>query len=496
MKSKLTIAICYPPIKSTKGVPLLSQNRQFQWFSNFLTQYSIYPVVMASAATMLKKNGYRVFWLDGIAEKQNYDDYLTLLIKSKPTIIVIETKTPVIKHHWQIINEIKGKLPLSKIVLVGDHVTALPQESFKNSKVDYLLTGGDYDFALNNLCQHLGRNKKLDSGVWFKDKTGKIRNTGKFTLKHDLETLPLIDRDLTKWHLYAYKNTNFYSAPGAYTMFGRDCWWGRCSFCSWTTLFPGRTFRKVSVKKAIAEVKHLVKNYQVKEIMDDTGSFPVGSWLREFCQQMVKTGLNKKVKINCNLRFNSHLSQADYLLMGQAGFRFILYGLESASQETLNRIDKNSTVDIIEPNLKMATKAGLRPHLTIMIGYPWEKITEIEKTLSLARELFKKGLAFTMQATVVIPYPGTPLFNECQKNHWLKTTDWERYDMREPIMKSKIKNQRLMHYIQTFFTSVIFSPQFIKRTLFSIRNYDDLKYIGFQGLKYISKLMDFSYSKK
>jgi anaerobic magnesium-protoporphyrin IX monomethyl ester cyclase len=495
MKKKLKIAICYPPINSGKGVPLLSQNRQFQWFSNQFTQYAIYPVVMASAATLLNANGHQVFWLDGIAEKEEFNQYLQKLIAVKPNLIVIETKTPVIKYHWQIIAKIKEVIPKVKIVLAGDHVTALPQESFENSPVDYVLTGGDYDFALNNLSQYLVESTKLEPGVWYRDKTGKILNTGKCILNHDLDSLPQIDRDQTKWYLYAYKNSNFYRVPGAYTMFGRDCWWGKCTFCSWTTLYPGNTFRKVSVNKALDEIEHLVNKYSVKEIMDDTGTFPNGLWLRQFCQGMINRGLYKKVKFNCNLRFNSGLTQKDYDLMGKANFRFILFGLESAIQKTLDHINKNSKLEMIEPNLRMAIKAGLKPHLTVMIGYPWETETDIKKTLSLAKELFQKGLAFSMQATVVIPYPGTPLFKECQKNHTLKTTDWERYDMREPVMKSKIKNQQLMHYVQNFFTSVIFSPQFIKHTLFSIRNYDDLKYIGFQGLKYISKLMDFRLTK-
>jgi radical SAM superfamily enzyme YgiQ (UPF0313 family) len=180
--------------------------------------------------------------------------------------------------------------------------------------------------------------------------------------------------------------------------------------------------------------------------------------------------------------------------MGKAGFRFVLYGLESASQATLNHIDKNSKIDMIEPNLKMAVKAGLKPHLTIMIGYPWETEDDIQNTIALAKNLFKKGLVFTMQATIVIPYPGTPLFEECQKNNWLKTTDWNKYDMRQPIMKTKIDDDRLMSYVRSLYSSFA-TKEFIIKTLLSIKNYDDLKYVSFQGLKFISKLMDFRPSK-
>ncbi|MDD2349140.1 MAG: B12-binding domain-containing radical SAM protein, partial [Kiritimatiellae bacterium] len=58
----MRIAIAYPPLPSDKGVPLLSQNRQFQWFSR---PTYIYPVVPALAATQAHRAGHEVAWLDG-----------------------------------------------------------------------------------------------------------------------------------------------------------------------------------------------------------------------------------------------------------------------------------------------------------------------------------------------------------------------------------------------------------------------------------------------
>ncbi|MBU2577920.1 B12-binding domain-containing radical SAM protein, partial [Patescibacteria group bacterium] len=238
----MKIAIAYPPLATIKGTPLLSQNRQYQ-VSPF--SYFIYPVVPAYAASLLKERGYEVYWLDGLAEKWNYERWLGEVKKIKPDLIFIETKTPVIKYHWEIIKNLKelavGNWPLV-VALAGDHVTALPKETMENCPVDFIITGGDYDFGLLSIANHLRKGEKLEAGIWFRKTQNTkyfIQNTDKFKLDHSLDELPLIDRDLTKWHLYAYKNSNFYRAPGAYTMFGRDCYWGRCSFCSWTTLFPG-----------------------------------------------------------------------------------------------------------------------------------------------------------------------------------------------------------------------------------------------------------------
>ena len=38
---------------------------------------------------------------------------------------------------------------------MGDHLTALPLESFDHCPVDYVITGGDYDFRMITLLNHL-----------------------------------------------------------------------------------------------------------------------------------------------------------------------------------------------------------------------------------------------------------------------------------------------------------------------------------------------------
>ena len=67
-------------------------------------------------------------------------------------------------------------------------------------------------------------------------------------------------------------------------MAGRDCWHAKCTFCSWTTLYP--KYRTRRVDDVLDEIQDLVERYGVKEIMDDSGSFPAGSWLTDFCNGM------------------------------------------------------------------------------------------------------------------------------------------------------------------------------------------------------------------
>ncbi|HOX54692.1 MAG TPA: radical SAM protein [Candidatus Omnitrophota bacterium] len=469
----MKVIISYPPLKTDKGHPTLGQNRQFQYFKE---PTYIYPVVPAQAATLLKSQGHEVLWNDCISEGMNWGDFLNFIIKNNPDLIAFETKTPVVKQHWSIIDQLKSIRPKIKCVLFGDHVTALPEESFNNSKVDFVLCGGDYDFLLANLCDNLENNRKeFEPGIWYRDK-GQVKNSGEFKLNHDLDSLPFIDRDLTKWKTYAYKNGNYRRLPGTYIMSGRDCWWAKCTFCSWPTLYP--SFRVRSVENVLDEIGKLISQYSVKEIMDDTGTFPVGEWLRNFCKGMIERGYNKKVSIDCNMRFGA-LTKEDYRLMKQAGFRLLLFGLESANQKTLDRINKNLTTE----------------QITIMFGYPWEDYSDALNTLNLGKSLLKKGYAYTMQATIVIPYPGSRLFDECKRNGWLKTLDWDRYDMKEPIMSVNFSEEKLMNLVQEIY-KIAFNPEFLLNRFTSIRDFHDLSYFFRAGFKVLGHIFDFSSKAK
>ena len=409
----MRVAIAYPPLKSEKGVALLTQNRQLQWFSR---PTYIFPVVPATAATMLKNAGHEVLFLDGIAAELSPEEFDARLAAFRPDYVVVETKTPVVKRHWSWIAAHDYK-----VIMVGDHVTALSQESIEKPGVWAIIPGGDWDYGLVDFL-----NGDQHKGVY------------PFALRETLKDTPWIDRDLVHWELYAKKNGNFRRTPGTYIMSGRDCWHGKCTFCSWTTLYP--KYRTRDPSDVVNEIEMLVEKYGVKEVMDDSGSFPVGEWLTTFCNEMIRRGLPKKVRIDCNMRFG-RLTYEDYVLMRKAGFQFVLFGVESANQYTLDRFVKKLKVEDVEKGCEWAHKAGLNVHVTFMFGHAWEGKPEIANTVRLARKLLAKGWASTLQCTLTIPYPGTPLFKELEAADGLATKDWDEYDMRRAITKTPLVSE-------------------------------------------------------
>ena len=103
----MKIMIAYPALEG-KGSPMLTQNRQFQWYH--VGSY-IYPVVSATAATLLKEDGFEPVWYDGIARRHTPEQFWRMLTAERPHLIVMESKTPVIRQHWKMIRKIKSQYP-------------------------------------------------------------------------------------------------------------------------------------------------------------------------------------------------------------------------------------------------------------------------------------------------------------------------------------------------------------------------------------------------
>ena len=219
-----------------------------------------------------------------------------------------------------------------------------------------------------------------------------------FDIDVDFEKLPYPDRIFTdaknkRWQKYG----NYKLHPATHMMASNLCWYGKCTFCIDTYKLEHGEKRGVrSVDHVMEEIDDLISQ-GYKEVFDDSGTFPVGKWLEEFCQKMQSR--KHKITIGCNMK----PVKLDYKMMANAGFRFILVGIESANQETVNRIQKGQRSEDIIPIMKSMADAGLEVHLTSMFGYEWESHEEAMNTVRLVHFLLKKGFVKTAQASVFSP---------------------------------------------------------------------------------------------
>ena len=467
MKRKIIKNICigFPPYNFNEFKALLSKNRGSQYFYKYNHSY---PLISSMAATMLKKRGYSVSFLDAIVRDITTMEWFDILDEMKLELLFFEVRTPLIYYMWEIVYSLKNRYPNIIIVLGGEHVSALPFESMENCNVDYILKGANFDFLLMNLVEHLNGKEKLDKGIVYRTKSGNIKNTGDFNDTNKLRNMPFVDRDLTEWSRYAY-NTDFRKHPITYIMSGRYYVTNKSTNSSSPTIFYENYILRDPID-VVDEIEFLVNRYNVKEIIDITKYFPLEEWLSIFCQEIIDRKLNKKVTLHCNVSFAT-LQKEDYRLMKKAGFKILFFSLEL---NTVNILDKLNEDYILYP-CREAKEEGLSPHITVAIGHYSDTENSILDIFYLIKNMLKKGDIDFVDANILIPYPGTEIFSKCKSDNLLLTENWSMYDLRQPIIKSKLSHESIKEWIESFY-NLRFTPRFLIRSLFSIRSLYDIKY--------------------
>ena len=487
------IAIIYPPITNRRGqYPLLTQNRQFRYSSS--TEVRIFPLVMASAATLLNEQGYQVLFLDGINRRQSPEEFHRILSQFQPDVVVLESKAPMIREHWLYLSQLKSFLPQFVSVLVGDHVTAFPEESLDNQAIDYCLAGGDYDLSLLGLVDFLsGETAQLPPGVHYRE-DNQLKNSGPFQLGADLDELPFINRDLARWQdygeAYLYK-------PVMYILSGRGCGGngmkpGQCRFCSWQHSLWSCSARLRSPENFVAELESLYHRYQMVEVFDDNEAGATFSyeWLEEVYKLMLKKKLVGKFFLSSNSRADC-LTPETCEMLKKLNFRLLKVGLEAGTDKTLARLNKHETVEQIRSGVKNAKDQGLIVMLTSMMGYPWESEEDAQATYELAKELmlYKTRFGDSLQSSVIVPYPGTPLYKEAIKHGWLlyDKNDYEKFDMSRPVLKSAYDPMKWCNKLW----SIHKHPLFLFKSAVSLKSYRDIR-LALQGVSsLLGHLKDF-----
>jgi anaerobic magnesium-protoporphyrin IX monomethyl ester cyclase len=455
----------YLPFRSESGFITLSQNRFAKMRGD---KELIYPMIPASGVTLWSREGYDVTYIDSIFESLSDEEFISRLSDIDPDLLVYEAKTPTIKQSWATVEEIRKALPDLKVAVCGDHVSVLPRESMQNSRVDYVITGGDYDVSMLKLARHLDSGEKMPEGLYYRDNGG-IKNTGKYELIEDLDTLPFIDRDLVPWRNY-HESWRLYD-EFTYMMASRGCPY-QCTFCSWPQMLYGNKLRFRSVSNVLDEMQLLVEKHGVREIFFDDDTFTCKrKWMNEFCDRLKEQDL--EVVWACNGRVDN-VDKAILKKMKETGCRFIKFGIESASQETLNRIRKGYTIQQVRDGFKAAAEAGIMRHGTVMLGYPWETREDMRNTIEFVKELDVD----TVQFSIPIVYPGTRLFEEAGENNWLRfpAGEWEKYDMSVPsLVNPHMSAEEIVAMCSSAWREVYFRPHFIFNRIKAVRSIPDLR---------------------
>ena len=383
-----------------------------------------YPMWLAYATGVLEENGFDVSLLD--APARGYDvEYIKGQIREyNPRLVVVDTSTPSIKNDIRIAESIKAVNPDSFVILVGRHVSALPEETMQISTQIDAVVIGEYDYIVRDLATALRDNGSLSEvkGLLWRDRdTNKLIRNESMPLIEDLDELPFVSA-VYKRHLnisdYFYGHSRY---PIISMVTGRGCP-HHCFYCCYPQTMFGHKLRLRNPENIAKEFEFIAEHFpKVKEVMLEDDTLTVNkTHAEEVAEALISIG--NKIPFSANSR--ADILSTDVLKkLKRAGCRLFCVGYESGSQQILNNVKKELRIEKALEFSKATRKAGIMVHGCFMVGNPGETEQTMEETLKYAKKLNPD----TAQFYPIMVYPGTEAFQWAENNGYLLTKDYSKW---------------------------------------------------------------------
>lgn len=349
---------------------------------------------LASLASAVRKE-HSVEILDCPARGFTYKDFEHYIKKTSPDIVGFTEMfftLPAVEKSAAIVKSINRQIIT---IAGGPSVTAEPLESLKFlSDIDFGIRG-EGEFPLVKLTAALNNQSNDFSGIEglvYRKSGGVIANKPFYMA--DLDKLPL-----PSWDIAGLEN---YPACGKFGKLGgrsflpitvaRGCLY-KCHFC---TTQNGVKVRLRNLDNVAEEIKTAHRIYGIDnfQIVDD--NFAVNKqFVLEFCEKIMQLGFKVSwgafhTRIEC-------LDKEAIRAMDRAGCYYLTTGIETASQQALNGVDKEMNLELIKDKLCLIRDTSrIKVGGFFLVGLPGETKEDILATSRLSRQLPLECIWFTV----------------------------------------------------------------------------------------------------
>jgi radical SAM superfamily enzyme YgiQ (UPF0313 family) len=423
------------------------------------------PLNLMYLASSLAAAGHQAKIIDLYAEGLTEEEFLARAREFGPELAGFATYTASFDMAASGAALLKKNFPGLKTVAGGIHASYLPHSALKSGSFDYVVVGeGEVTLAALAGALSKGEDPSGLAGLAL-IKDGKFVFNGPRALIEDLDALPGPDYglvDLSKYYLGITRAVG--TAPAASVLTMRGCPY-KCTFCSHHYGYGGR-LRKRAPEAVVAEMAALYEGAGVREFQFEDPSFTCDpAHVKEICRLIRTRGL--KIAWNCNVRANT-ASEELFAAMASAGCRRALLGVESGSQDLLDRMKKGITLAEIRRTVELAGKYGMRVNAAFILGTPGETPETARATFEFAKELDPDYVMFS----VYVPSPGGELFEELAAAGRL---DLDRvygadyitvYSEQEPVAEmSAVPAARLLALMEAYTRGFYLRPSYVFKRL-------------------------------
>jgi len=300
-------------------------------------------------AAEVRLHGYEPSIIESDIFNLDVDAVAERVLQERPAYVGITLFTVGVWGAASIARKIKAGAPETVIIVGGPHISSMGKETMQRFKeFDYAVVG-EGEKVLMELLTALETGSDLFAVPEILFRKGPfLQATAGKAVNRLLDELPMPAWDLLPDFPQRYRPAiyDYPRGPVATIAASRGCPF-HCKFCDTSTF--GAKVRHYSPQKVFEMMKHLHDTYGVRHIMFVDDLF-LASKVRvtELCQMLLDSGL--KMTWTCTARVDTVKPEV-LAIMKQAGCWEISFGLETGSNELLQKMDKAARV---EPRISCA----------------------------------------------------------------------------------------------------------------------------------------------
>lgn len=308
-------------------------------------------------------------WLDKMYEEKLkphvdplLEEYLEEIVALKPDVVGFSMYYTSVHASFWMAEQLKQRLPGVIIIGGGSQIQWQDETNYgRYPNFDHVIKGEGEELLLDMLDK-IERGEPLTQYQYNSD----------FTRRIDLDTLPFPD--------YSDMDVNRYMIPNAISAeISRGCV-AKCAFCAETLFWKYRSRQSVRI---LDEVENQYRTYGTNMFwfIDSLVNGNINE-LHAFALGVVERGLKISWKgyARCD-----HRMDLEYLQdLRASGCEDLNFGIESGSQPVLDAMKKNTTIPVVERNLRDCHRVGITSTTNWMLGFPNETTNDFARTMTLA----------------------------------------------------------------------------------------------------------------
>lgn len=405
------------------------------WF--VMGEYLPPPTASIQLAAYLesKRPDDEITVIDCQAERLDWDGLAKRLESEEPDVVGVSSLSTCNAYLVARTLEIaKTVTPESFTMTGGQHFSALAEPSLKEYPVIDAIVRGEGEETLCEVVNALEEGRDLSGvlGLTFRHGDEIVSNPPR-PLMRDLDSLPMPGYHFVEEHLDQY-HFKMMAGDMRYAIIegSRGCDHG-CTFCSQCS-FWGNRWRPKSGKRIAEEMEYCREKFGAEFVWLTDDDFAFGPRADELFKEIKGRGLGDELLWFVQARVDDVVKHRDSIdEMKKSGNQWILLGVESGDPETLSSYRKGIKPFEAREAVKVLKKSDIFAQATLIIGHRRDTHESIAGLRRFVEDI-DPDLAIFM---ILTPFPGTPLYDEAERNGWIEDRNWFNYDMIHAVMPTK-----------------------------------------------------------